>query len=318
MIKLFLGNRSVVLFLLPFIIAIYIALNFTSNYYHFSSISNFGFWGNRDLSISIVTGQLIASFIILMNAVGINAIFNWNEFLGRNSFMPSLLYVILMSFYHSFYKVDGLLLTHSCLILMLFQMFKLRQNEEGRRLVFNAAFWVGLATSFHPPIIGLVPFLFIMTWTIRPFVVREIILILIGFTIPLIYAGLFLLFTKTKIDLQLLNVVENYSRHQFDFLVSTGIFIFSFLLSIISIQSNIKKSSIRLKKLVQILWWLILVGIILGLLDFFKYNQIERFSLLMIPLSFLLTYSFTHKTWFHVANGLFYSTFIYSLVKFFL
>lgn len=318
MIKLFLGNRSVVLFLLPFVMAIYIAMNFSTNYYHYSTISNFGFWGNVDLPVNFITAQIIASLIILMNAIGINAIFNWNEFLGRNSFMPSLLYIILMSFYHSFYKIDGLLLTHSCLILMLFQLFKLRQNEEGRKLVFNAAFWVGLASTFHPPIIGLMPFVFIMIWTIRPFVFREIILTLLGFGIPLIYAVLYLLYTNTKIDLQLLKVVENYNRHQFDFLVSTGIFIFSLLLSIISIQSNIKKSSIRLKKLVQMLWWLILIGIVLGTLDYFKYNQIERFSILMIPLSFLLTYSFTHKTWFHVANGLFYSTLIYSLVKFFL
>ena len=318
MIKLFLGNRSVVLFLLPFVIAIYVIFNFSSNYFTYSSISNFGFWGNQKLPFSILTSQLIASFFILFNAVGINAIFNWNEFFGRNSFMPSLLYIILMSFYHSFYEIDGLLIAHSCIITTLFQLFKLRQNEEGRKLVFNSAFLIGIGATFHPPLLFIMPFILFMIWTIRPLVVRELTLTLLGFGIPMLYAGLFLLYTKTKINFQLLEIHENYNRHQFDFLVSSAIFIFSFFLSVISIQANIKKSSIRLKKLVQILWWLVFTSISLGVMDYVFFNQIERFSLLMIPLSFLLTFSFTHKTLFHVANGLFYSTLIYSFVKFFL
>ncbi|MBI1836533.1 MAG: hypothetical protein HYR91_04640 [Flavobacteriia bacterium] len=317
MIKLFLGNRSVVLFLLPFVIALYVLINYFKNYYQYSTLSNFGFWGNKTLPDNLIVIQAITSFFIVVNAVGINAIFNWNEFLGRNSFMPSLLYVLLMSYYHSFYKVDGLLISHSFLILMIYQLFKLRQNEEGRRLVFNAAFFSGIAATFHPPLIGFFPFIFIMIWTIRPIIIREILLTIIGLSIPLIYAGLYLLYTQTSIDLKLLKIPSNYDRHKFDFLISTSIFILSFLLSLISIQSNLKKSSIRLKKLVQILWWIIITGIVLGIMDYILFKQIERFSLLMIPLSFLLTYSFTHKTWFHVANGLFYITLIYSFVKFF-
>jgi hypothetical protein len=318
MIRLFLGNRSAVLFLLPFVILIYVIVNYFTNYYQYTSYSNFGFWGKVDLSSSFVLIQIISSTFILLNAVGINAIFNWNEFLGRNSFIPALIYVILMSYYHSFYKIDGLLISHSALIITLYLLFKLRQNEDGRKLVFNAGFFTGLAATFHPPIIGFLPFLYFMIWTIRPFLIREIILAFCGFITPLLYAGFYLMYSKTSIDLQLLKVPSNYDRRKFDFLVSTGIFTLSFLLSIISIQTSAQKSSIRLKKMVQILWWIIVTGIVLGILDYVLFKQIERFSLLMIPLSFLLTFSFTHKTWFHIANGLFYITLIYSIVKFFL
>ena len=141
MIKLFLGNRSAVLFLLPFVIAIYVLFNFSTNYFTYSSISNFGFWGNQKIPFSILTSQIIASIFILFNAIGVNAIFNWNEFFGRNSFMPSLLYIILMSFYHSFYSLNGSLIAHTFLILMLNQFFKLKQNIDGRAQVFNGAFF---------------------------------------------------------------------------------------------------------------------------------------------------------------------------------
>lgn len=317
MVKLFLSNRSLVQFLLPLVVGIYVTLNFLTNYYGYSEITNFGFWGNN-IQLNPIISQILASIIVLINSIGINAVFNWNQFLGRNSFMPSLLYVVLMSFYHSFYQVDGLLISHSFLIISLYLLYLLRQNEDGRKLVFNTAFFGGLAATFHPPLIGLLPFLFFMVWNIRPFVIREILLCIIGFAVPLFYASFYLVYTGTSIDLNLLKTSTNYDRQQFDFLVTSGIFLFSLILSLVSIQAQIQKSSIRLKKMTRILWWFVLVGLIIGLIDFFVYNQIQRFSLIMIPFSFFLTFSFTHKTLSAVAIGLFYVTLTYSFLKFFL
>jgi len=270
-------------------------------------MANYGFWGNN-IHFNPIASQICASLFILGNAIGINAIFNWNQFLERNSFMSSLLYIVLLSFYHSFYQLDGLLISHTFLILCLYQLYFLRQNEDGRKLVFNAAFFGGLAATFHPPLIVLLPFLFFMIWNIRPFVFREILLCLIGFSVPLFYAGFYLIYTGTSIDLKLLKTSTNYDRQQFDFLVTSGIFLFSLLLSLVSIQAQIQKSSIRLKKMTRILWWFVLVGLIIGVVDFLLFNQIQRFSLIMIPFSFFLTFSFSHKTLSAVAIGLFYVT----------
>ena len=317
MVKLFLSNRSIVQFLLPLVIGIYILLNFTTNYYTYSDTANFGFWGNKIL-VKPLFSQIIASIIVLSNAVGINAIFNWNQFLERNSFMPSLLYIVLLSSYHSFYQVDGLLISHVFLILTLYQLYFLRQNEDGRRTVFNASFFAGIAATFHPPLIGLLPIIFFMIWCIRPFVFREIFLSTIGFVVPLIYAGFYLIYTGSTIDLTLIKTSTNYERLQFDFLVTFGIFICSLLLSLVSIQAHIKKSSLRLKKMTRMLWWFVLAGLILGILDLYFFKQIQRFSLIIIPFSFFLTFSFSHKTLSFVAIGLFYVTLSYSILKFFL
>jgi hypothetical protein len=316
-VKLFLSNRSIVQFLLPLVVIVYVILNQFTNYYSYTTIANYGFWGN-DVRLAPIPSQILASLIIIGNAIFINAIFNWNQFMERNSFMPSLLYIVLLSFYHSFYQLDGLLISHIFLILCLYQLYRLRQNEDGRKTVFNCALFGGLAATFHPPLVGLLPFIFFMMWSIRPFVIREILLCVIGFAVPLFYAGFYLIYTGTSIDFKLLKTTTNFERQQFDFLVTSGIFIFSLLLSLVSIQTNIQKSSIRLKKMTRILWWFVIVGLILGVIDFLRFNQIQRFSLIMIPFSFFLTFSFIHKTLSIVAVGLFYVTFIYSLVKFFL
>jgi len=317
-VKIFLSNRSIVQFLLPFVVVMYVVLNVFKNYYNYSDIAYFGFWGNN-IKISVLYTQIIASCIVLINAIGINAIFNWNQFLERNSFMPSLLYVVLMSFYHSFYELDGLLIAHSFLILSINQLFFLRQNEDGRKSVFNAAFFAGLASTFYPSIIGFLPVTLFMIWCIRPFILRETILCIIGFIIPILYGGFYLIYTGSSVSMDLIKVTTNYDQQLFDFLVTFGIFVFSLLLSVVSIRAYIQKSSLRLKKMSRILWLFIFVSLVIGIFDYLAFDkQIQRFSLVMIPFSFFLTFSFFHKTLSSVANGLFYITFIYSILKFFM
>lgn len=293
-------------------------MNYFTGYYSYQTASNFGFWGKFTFQIPNYFIQAISTVVILINAISINTIFNRNEFLGRNSFMPSLLYVLLMSFYHSFYKIDGLLIAHSFIIATLFLLYKLRQNEDARKLSFNIGFFAGIATTVHPPLIFIFPFLYVMSWFIRPFIIREMILILIGFSTPLIYAFLYLFHNHIDIDYQIIKSSSDYTRHQFDFLVSSSIFALSLLLSMISIRSGINKKSLRLKKMVNMLWVLIVMGLGMGIMDYVSFNQIERFSIIMVPLSLLLTFSFIHKTLYYIANGLFYIILLYSFVKFYI
>ncbi len=302
--------------MLPFVVVVYILFNNNSHYFIHSEVLSFGFWGN--FSIEPLISQVLASLVVILNAIGLNAVFNWNQFLERNSFMPSLLYVVLMSFYHSFYDVDGLLIAHTFLILSLYQIYFLRQNEDGRRAVFNASFFAGIAATFHPPLIGYLPFYFIMIWTIRPFILREILLCISGFIVPLLYASFYLFYSGNSLDMSIFKQSTNFQRQQFDFLVTLVIFVLSLILSFLSIQAHIRKSSIRLKKLTRVLWFMVIAGLLIGLIDFITHNQIQRFSLIMIPLSFFLTFSYFHKTLSSVAIGLFYITLCYSVIKFFL
>lgn len=316
MVKLFLGNRAGVLLLLPFIIMGYLVLNYFSGYYLQEETNNLGFWGETVVLYPMVS-SIVAGTIICINALLINTIYNTNEFLERNSYISSLLYVILMSFYHSFYSLDGLLIAHFCIILMLLQFFKLRQNEDGRKQVFNGALFAGIAASFHPPMVVFLPFILIMIWTIRPFILRETTLAIVGFGVPLIYAGVFLWYSGHTIELKIIEQTTNYTNKQTDFLVMAVLFTLLFLLSLFTIRGRMQNSSNRLKKLVSILWWLVLISVLFGVVDFYLFRQIERFSFLMLPLSFFLTFSFSNKTFGGMATVLFYLTFAYSLIKFF-
>ena len=316
-IRLFSGNRAGVLLLLPVFMAVYLFMNSSTGYYIQDTTINFGLWGESVILNPLISTSL-AVVVVFFNSFAINWIFNTNEFLERNNYMPSLLYMTLMSFYHSFYSIDGLLLSHTCLIGMLYFFFKLRQNEDSRANVFNGAFFAGLAATFHPPLIGFLPIIFVMVWGVRPFVAREFILIILGFGIPLLYAGVFIFFSDHTIQLRLLEQATNYYKKQVDFLITSILFTLLFILSVIAIRGRMLKSSTRLRKMVNMLWWLVGAGVILGIIDYIFFEQIERFSILMIPLSFFLTFSFSNKTVGLTATTLFYLTFAYSFVNFFI
>jgi len=316
-VKLFLGNRAGVLFLIPVLVFVYLGVNYSIEYFIQGQTSNLGFWGEAVIvypKLSVIS----AAIIIILNAFLINHIFNTNEFLERNSYMSSLLYVVLMSFYHSFYSLDGILIAHLGLILMLYQFFKLRQNQDGRIPIFNGAIFAGIAASFHPPLLAFLPFLLFMIWIIRPFIFRETVLALIGFGIPLVYATVYLWQSGHGIELEIIEQSTNYESKQLDFLVMAILFTLLFILSLVTIRGRMQKSTNRLRKLVSMLWWLVSMGVIFGLVDLFFFKQIERFSFLMLPLSFFLTFSFSNKTFGGIATFLFYLTFLYSWIKFFI
>lgn len=316
MLKLFLSNRAIALFLLPLIIGAYLFFGFYSDKFQTTDTINLGFFG-LILANKLVTG-ILSFILVLSNSIMINYLFNKNEFYDRNSYSPSLLYVVLMSFYHSFYSMDGLLIAHSFIILMLFQFFHLKQNEDSRSIVFNASFFAGLAAIVHPPVITILPFLFLMVWSVRPFVLRESLLLITGFGLPLIYGGFYLTWLNTSIDLKLLKQTTSYDIHRINFLVTATLFLSMLLLSLIGIQSKMRVSSIRFKKLVNILWIVFFVGLILGVGDYVFFGQIERFSFVVLSVPFFLPYAFFNKSWSKIAKILFYLCFIYSFVKFFL
>jgi hypothetical protein len=186
MIRLFLENRIGVLLLLPVIITIYFLLNYKTGYYLPSIEVNLGLWNNVRLDAKFFS--LISSFLILVNAVGLNILFNINEFFEKNTYIVSLLYVVTMSFYHSFYSLNGSLIAQAFLILMLYQFFNLKQNVDGRSQVFNGSLFAGIAATFFPPLLISLPFVLVMIWIIRPFYFREMLLSIFGFGTPIIFA----------------------------------------------------------------------------------------------------------------------------------
>jgi hypothetical protein len=221
-----------------------------------------------------------------------------------------------MSFYYSFYRLDGILISHTFIILSLVQYFKLKQNADGKESIFNGAFFLGCAASFHPPLILFMPVYIFMYLVIRPFILREFVIFISGFITPLLFAITFLRWSGGQLSTNLILSKENLQLHK-DFVIILIFILILLILSTLGIRNRILKGSNRLKKQIQIIWLLIAVAMCMGSIDFFFYQQIERFSLLIIPLAILLSYSFFNKRFGTISVILFYLTISYAVIKFF-
>ena len=317
MLRLFLGNQILSLLLLPFLVGAYSISNYFSNYFEVMPSIDLGFWGRYSFYqvdwIYYITGTLVVS-----NAIGINYLFNNNEFYDRNSYAPSLFYCVFLSFFHTYYQLDGVLLSHSFVILGLLQLFHLHNNKDGRKASFNAGFLFGVAATFQPMLLILLPLLWVMITRIRPFIIRELVLSLNGFITPLLYLATYLSVVGDITFWSFDKIPPTIYHKNMLFMISMIIFLVIGILSLLALRSKSSKSSIRFKKLIAILKITMYLGVALGLFEYLYFSNYEWFSYSIITLCFLLPFSFFNSSSKLLAKMLFYGVFLLSFSKFFL
>jgi hypothetical protein len=317
MTRIFLGNQIYVLLLLPLIIGGYVTLNEFTGYFEILPEINLGFWGSYFIENHFWINYLSLG-LILINAVLVNFLFNSNEFYERNSYIIALLYVLFMSFFHSFFQIDGVLISHTLLIFCLFLFFRLQNNTDGRKIVFNGSFLLGVAATFNPPFLLFFPFIWFMIARIRPFVFREMLLASIGFLLPVGYASGFVVYFLKDLHWNWYKLAENFLQNKTVIGSTVSILLLIGLLSLLTLNYKTSKSSLRFKKLLGILKLVLLVGVSIGIYEYFHDRNFEWLSLAVLPLCFFYPFSFFNKSSLLLAKLLFYTLFIFSLAKFFI
>lgn len=317
MIRIFTENRVLTVFLLPFFTVIYLLLNAQFPYFELTNELDLGLFGTYHLEDPLPK-QVGGGVIVFLTAIGINYIFNYYNFHERNTYFPAFIYIVWMSFFEGMYNPDGFIIAHMAFILMVFQLFRLNQNEDGRKIVFNAAFFAGIATCMHLTNVVVLPFLFLMVWIVRPFVLRESLLLLAGFITPLLYAGVLILFQNDSLQQDWELTISDTWFDQTSVLITGIVAVLFIILSVFGIRGKLQKSSIRFRKLTRILWMFFFVSVSIGILDLLLLEQVDYFSLLFVSVSIFSFFSFIKKPLAAITTGLFFFIIICSFLKFFL
>lgn len=318
MLKFLLKDQLLILVLLPLLVLAYLLINQQTQYFEVKSVLNFGLWGSFTLKSIEHYFTYISGLLVLINAYLLNNIFNKNGFYEKNSYIIAVLYVILLSYYHTFYVIDGLLLSQSFIILALFQLFKLDYSTDARRIAFNVGFLIGIGVTLFPPLLVILPFLWFMITRIRPFIFRELFLTIIGVGVPLIYAVSYNYIYFRKVEFQIIKSTESYTQKEFIFLGSLILFSILVLSSIFGIQAKSRKSSIRFRKNIAMLVTLLVLGIALGTVDWVVFKQYEWFCFIVIAIVLFLPFSYYNSRFKFVSYLLFYVTLLFSILKFYI
>lgn len=317
MLRIFLGNQLFALLLLPFILVGYVVLNSYMHSFEVLPSIEFGLWGKHSF-YNVNALYYITGTVVLLNAVLANYLFNSNDFYDRNSYVISLFYIVFTSYFQSFYHLDGILLSHTLILLGIFQLFHLENNTDGRKWSFNAGIFFGIAATLNPPLFVLLPGIWLMITRIRPFVFRELLLATLGFALPILYVSLYLYLNKGVVLTNIFEIDKLAIQNNWVIIISLVFFAFSSFLSLIAISYKTSKSSLRFKKLTAILKLLMSVSVLLGLIEYLSLGHYELLSISMIALAFFLPFAFFTKSSSLVGKLLFYGTFIFSIVRFFI
>ncbi len=315
MIKLFLGNKTYVLLLIPFFLVCYQMLNYYFEFVELVPNQHFGLW-LENIELNAIIAIVLASLVVLLNSFGLNLLVNRNNFYERNTYLVALIYVVFMSLFECSYFLNSTLLLHSTIIFMIHQLFELNKREDGRKNIFNAFLFFAIGVTLCPIYIFLLPMLIVSVTVIRQLSFKEFLMAFSGFSIPFMYY-----FSITYLNGSVWRP-SLWSSHfeipQKDFWFVTISLIVFLVLSLFSVVFKMRQAKIQTNKQIRSLIILILFFFLLSLYELISFQQIDHFSLLIIPMSVLLIFAFLSDTYGMAANVLFYVVIVYSVIKFFL
>jgi hypothetical protein len=313
--RVFVESRLAWIILGPLFILIFNSLNVVFNSYQLPTVVDLGLLGT--FNVTKLYSIILSGILILFNAFNLSRIFNENDFYEKNIFSTGLLYIVLMSLFHSFYSLNIVLIIQLLLIMILRELLLIKQHENDKKHVFNGAFLLGVGSCIHPPLFIFTPAYLFSVWNFKSFNVRDLFLMFLGLALPFVYVGAYYFVQDKIILIDIFNSPSKWKIIVFDMLFIFIILAFLFLFAFVSFRSNAVKSTLRLRKMMFPIWFFTILSGILGVYDFILFFQIERLSILLITLPFLINYSFIHRNYSLFAGVLFFIALGYSVIKFF-
>ena len=133
-------------------------------------------------------GALLAWLLVVGQAFYLNYLINKYEVLYKPSFLPALLYVLLMSFSTRVMWLHPVIFVNLLILAFFDKTFSLFKHPSPIRMLFESSFFSGLAFLFYFPAAIFYLLLLLSLGIIRSLSLREWMVTLIGFLLPLYFA----------------------------------------------------------------------------------------------------------------------------------
>lgn len=231
--------------------------------------------------------QVIAIFLLMVQAFLINFIVHENRLSNENTLLPGVFYVLLSCVFPDFLYLSPVLIGNTFFLFGLSEVMKVYKRNKCADHIFNAGIWVGIASLFY------FPFIFMDIVIVAALVIqrapkmREIILTLLGTFLVfwLVGVGFFLsdnlpyfLSVQFSDNFQFLGFLQ--SSFSAEVWVKMGLFFLLILWSILSAGSYFSKKNMEAQKKITILYWVLGGGFIAGL---FQHAITLDYFLMLVP-----------------------------------
>lgn len=317
MFKLFAGNKPIILFFLPVLPLVNLVLEYFYPTLIFSEKYHTNLWLlEPQTEFNWLLGILAVAFLTL-NGIVVNGIFNKNEFYTKNTYLPSIIYVIVACLFPFSVLFNGEALAHTFVFLMISQLFCLKQNEDGRSASFFSALFLGSAATLNPIYILMLPFLWMSIARIRPVIIREYALTIFGAAVPLLY--LFYVNPSFYLSLFVFDAkLDYYQFNSFFLWIPYVIITLLIVLSYKSILTKLPTSTLRYKRLLSVVVFVFLYALIIAVGTTYLYNTSYYLAAGAIVFALILPYAYLDSPLRNLVAMLFYLLVVVNVMKFIL
>ncbi len=187
---------------------------------------------------SLLIYRVLAAFLLLLQALNLNFIFNQFQVFAQKTYLPALFYLVAGSFFFDLDMLSPLLLGQTFVVYSLRYLIVVSKEGSSNQKLFKAGFFIGLAALSYLPFTF---FLLVAYFSVSFFAsnsFRSFLLLLCGFFFPFAVVATYYLYN---------GALPNFRAF---YLSGEGLFDFNFLLP-----------PADLAKLVTLLFLLILAGI---------------------------------------------------------
>lgn len=306
MIKLFNANTPLVLILLPVVIMAFWfhSLTLDSLYVFENGTFMFNwFWIENPL-----INRILAMVIIILTGVQLNAVINNNEFFDKNTYLPSLLYVVFMSSSNELHQLHPIILSNLFWVFGYRRLLNVYNQVQCKSEIFDASlfFLIGGLFSFPYSFV-----LFLFPWVtlaiVRPFDLKENLMPIFAILLGAIYLGFYYTFfdnfsaDNLNSSYQNFEIKENWVNYALYFILVVLLYSAGFKLI-----GKSNKSSIRFRKITSNLIGFLLLSMLAMLGDKVLANNDAFIFYSTVPMTVLFSFLLYHTQRKWIIHSVFY------------
>lgn len=263
---------------------------------------------NYEFALSPLMNIFLAGIVVFLQALWFNRLVNSFNLMGRPSFLPALMYIVLTALFAPFLILSAPLICNFLVIGMLYRLFATYKMPDAKSVAYDMGMVVALGTLIYLPFI----FMFLVIWAglivFRPFNWREWVAAVIGFATVFFFLAVIYYLTDKLPDFEKiwLPLTTKFPAHihinSYNYLVLIPVAII-LLLCFLKVSQLFFRSYVQTRKSFQLL---LVLTVIAGLSFYIKKEfHLEHFLLCAVPLAVFFSYYFLYATkkWFY--EGLF-------------
>lgn len=236
----------------------------------------------------------ITIFVLFIQAFLVNELAMRHRLFNETTLLPGVFYLLLTSMLQDFFPLSAILLGNLFLIIALDALMSTYKRPKSAGAIFNAGFWVGLASLFYSSFGFFLVLVFLGLSILRNFVLKERLMLLCGFLVPFLFMSTWFFWQDGLGGYWQTYFAEQFSFLNFrydqshSFLIKLVLLILVFLMGLFNGYSFNK--SIQTRNFIRIVYLTLFIS---GLTFLFQPSvTITHFLIMMVPLSLLVTARF--------------------------